>query len=89
MSDVGHVGVGGLEELMVWRSTWEEYVGGDGLEEYVGGVRGRSLREKLVGGGLVWSCGWWSVFGICGRVFGRSCGFGERVVEDMWLVGVF
>ena len=27
MSDVGHVGVGGLEELMVWRSTWEEYVG--------------------------------------------------------------
>ena len=27
MSDVGHVGVGGLEELMVWRSTWEEFEG--------------------------------------------------------------
>lgn len=25
--DVGYVEVGGLEELMVWRSTWEEFEG--------------------------------------------------------------
>ena len=80
VSDVGHVGVSGLEELMVWRSTWEEFEGE---------VGGRSLWEEVWFEGMVWSCGWWGVFGICGRVFGRSCGFGERVVEDMWLVGVF
>ena len=39
VSDVGRVRVGGLVELMVWRSTWEEFVGG---------VRGRSLWEKYV-----------------------------------------
>lgn len=44
MSDVGHVGVGGLEELMVWRSTWEEFEGE---------VGGRSLWEE-VGGRVVW-----------------------------------
>ena len=27
VSDVGRVRVGGLVELMVWRSTWEEFVG--------------------------------------------------------------
>ena len=69
VSDVGHVGVGGLEELMVWRSTWEEFEGE---------VGGRSLWEEVWFEGMVWSCGWWGVFGICGRVFGRSCGFGER-----------
>ena len=49
VSDVGRVRVGGLVELMVWRSTWEEFVGG---------VRGSRCGLGYVGGcGCGCGCG--------------------------------
>ena len=65
--DVGRVRVGGLVELMVWRSTWEEF---EGEVVWLRGVIDEK-REKFVGevgGRVVWLrvCGWWVYFRYVG-----------------------